>query len=100
MAKNWDVELRDLYARGEVKSFRLLLAVIDKTPFSFAINTTPKRFNTLIECPEQFMISDVKKIAAFLKGGAKKITDADENFVMKLVQEYEREMRPRSQTDK
>jgi|GEM_PF-1954883 len=95
MAKNWDVEARELYARGEIKTFRAILAVIDKTPFSFMIGTSPKRFKELVVNPAQFTFDDAYRIAAFLKG-SEKATAADEKVIVNLIHDYSAEVRSRS----
>ena len=94
MAKNWDVEARELYARGEIRTFRAILAVVDKTPFSFAIGTSPKRFKELVANPAQFTFDDAYRIAAFLKG-SEKATAADEKIIINLIHDYSAEVRSR-----
>jgi hypothetical protein len=94
MAKNWDVEVKELYARGEIKTFRAILAVVDKTPFSAAFGTSPRRFRELIASPEQFTLGDACRIAAFLKG-KDKVTPADEQTILNLIHDYCVELRSR-----
>ncbi|MBN8856188.1 MAG: hypothetical protein BGO55_08465 [Sphingobacteriales bacterium 50-39] len=98
MAKKWDIEARELYTRGEITTFRAILAVVDKKPFSFTIGISPKRFKGLVANPAQFTFDDAYRIAAFLKGN-EKATAADEKIIVNLIHDYSAEVRCRLQKD-
>jgi hypothetical protein len=81
-------------AASDIKSFRAIPAVVDKTPFSFALGTSPRRFKERIASPELFTFDDAYSIAAFLKG-KNKVTPADEKIIVNLIHDYSVELRSR-----
>jgi hypothetical protein len=93
MAKNWEFELKDGYAKGNIKSFRvMMLAVAELSNLAPLIGTTHRTLKDKLASPEQFEFADAYNIAAFLKG-EEHVTPADEKIILNLIHDYNVEMR-------
>jgi hypothetical protein len=57
---------KKLIIAGQINNIRDLLEVVDKTPFSRDIQTSPERFNKLIANPSLFTMGDILNMAAVL----------------------------------
>jgi hypothetical protein len=66
---------KSLILNGSIKTVRDLLGIIDNTPLSKDVKTTPIRFNGLIDNPESFTFRDCIAIAETLQVDAKLIID-------------------------
>jgi hypothetical protein len=77
---------------GNIKSFRVMMAVAEITNLAPLIGTTPRTLNDKLASPEEFEFGDAYNIAAFLKG-EENVTAADERTILNLIHDYIVEMR-------
>jgi hypothetical protein len=66
---------KKLIPKGEITNVSELLDIVDKTPLSKDIKTTPERFNKLIEDPTLFEFGDAINIANVIGVDEKALID-------------------------
>ncbi|GGB12211.1 hypothetical protein GCM10011511_39800 [Puia dinghuensis] len=71
---------KKLILSGEIKTLPELLSVVDETPFSRDIGTTPERFSRLLDNPTLFRFADVYNMASTL--------GVDSKIILEMIHEY------------